>query len=42
MRNMTGGLANGTRLIITQLMNKVIEAKVTTGPSKGHFVCIQN
>ena len=40
MRNMTGGLANGTRLIITKLMSKVIEAKVTTGPSKGQFVCI--
>ena len=40
MRNMTRGLANGTRLIITKLMSKVIEAKVTTGPSKGQFVCI--
>ena len=37
---MAGGLANGTRLTITKLMKNVIEAKVTTGPSKGELVCI--
>ncbi len=27
---MSGGLANGTRLFITKLMSKVIQAKITT------------
>ena len=40
LKNMAGGLANGTRLIITKLMKNVIEAKVTSGPSKGELVCI--
>ena len=40
LKNMAGGLANGTRLTITKLMKNVIEAKVTTGPSKGELVCI--
>ena len=37
---MTGGLANGTRLIITKLMRNLIEAKVTTGPLKGDLVIL--
>ena len=37
---MTGGLTNGTRLIITKLMRNLIEAKVTTGPLKGDLVII--
>jgi hypothetical protein len=40
LKNMTGGLANGTRLIITRLMTRLIEAKVTTGPSKNQIVLI--
>ena len=40
LKNMTGGLANGTRLIITRLMARLIEAKVTTGPSKNQTVLI--
>jgi hypothetical protein len=32
---MTSGLANGTRLIVIQLMHHVIEAEVATGPAKG-------
>jgi ATP-dependent DNA helicase PIF1 len=33
--NMTSGLANGTRLIVIQLMQHVIEAEVAIGPAKG-------
>jgi ATP-dependent DNA helicase PIF1 len=40
LRNLTGGLANGTRLIVTRLGDRVIEARVATGPSKGEVVCI--
>ena len=40
LKNMTGGLANGTRLIITRLMARLIEAQVTTGPSKNQIVLI--
>jgi ATP-dependent DNA helicase PIF1 len=40
LRNMTNGLANGTRLIIIQLMQHVIEAEVATGPVKGQRVFI--
>ncbi|GJV87496.1 DNA helicase [Tanacetum coccineum] len=29
--NLTGGLCNGTRLIVTQLLNRVIEARIITG-----------
>jgi len=39
LRNLTGGLANGTRLIVTRLGDRVIAAKVATGPSKGEVVC---
>lgn len=35
LRNMTGGLANGTRLIVVKLMDSIIEAEVVTGPLKG-------
>jgi len=38
--NMTSGLANGTRFIVIQLMQHVIEAKVATGPTKGQRVFI--
>ncbi len=33
--NMTSSLANGTRLIVIQLMQHVIEAEVPIGPTKG-------
>ncbi|GKF23358.1 DNA helicase, partial [Tanacetum coccineum] len=29
--NLAGGLCNGTRMIVTQLLNKVIEARIITG-----------
>ena len=38
--NLTGGLANGTRLIGKRLGERVIEAEVATGPAKGEVVCI--
>jgi ATP-dependent DNA helicase PIF1 len=37
---MTSGLANGTRLIVIQLMQHVIEAKMATSPAKGQRVFI--
>jgi hypothetical protein len=40
LRNMTTGLANGTRLIVTKLMDRVIETEVATGPCKGRRVYI--
>ena len=40
LKNMAGGLANGTRLIVTRLMSRLIEAKVTTGPSKDQIILI--
>ncbi len=40
LRNMTNGLANGTRLIVIQFMQHVIEAEVATGPTKGQRVFI--
>jgi len=40
LRNMTSGLANGTRFIVIQLMQHVIEAEVATGPTKGQRVFI--
>ena len=35
LRSMTGGLANGTRLIVIDLQPRFIEAEVATGPLKG-------
>jgi ATP-dependent DNA helicase PIF1 len=40
LRNMTSSLANGTRLIVIQLMQHVIEAEVATCPTKGQRVFI--
>ena len=40
LRNMTGGLANGTRLIVQSLQPRVIEAIVATGPMQGRIVYI--
>jgi hypothetical protein len=35
MRNLSNGLANGTRMIVMGLTDRVIEAKVATGPERG-------
>jgi hypothetical protein len=40
LRNMTNDLANGTTLIVIQLMQHVIETEVATGPAKGQRVFI--
>ena len=40
LKNLSGTLANGTRLIITRLKTQVIEAKITTGPYKDKKVFI--
>ena len=40
LKNLSGTLANGTRLIITRLKSQVIEAKITTGPYKDEMVFI--
>ncbi len=40
LKNIAGGLANGTRLIVTKIMARVIEAKVATRPSKDRIVLI--
>lgn len=38
--NQTSGLCNGTRLLVSRLMKKVIEARVITGTAIGHRVYI--
>ena len=38
--NVQGGLCNGTRLIVTQLLTRVIEAKIITGTRVGQKVFI--
>ncbi len=40
LRNMPGGLANGTRLIVVKLMQHIIDVKIATGPDKGRHVFI--
>ncbi|GJX76207.1 DNA helicase [Tanacetum coccineum] len=35
--NLTGGLCNGTRMIVTQLLSKVIEAQIITGTRVSEF-----
>jgi len=40
LRNMPGGLANGTRLIVVKLMQHIIDAKITTGPDKDKRIFI--
>jgi hypothetical protein len=40
MRNMAGGLANGTRMIVKSMTRNCIEALVTTGPKEGNTVLI--
>jgi hypothetical protein len=38
--NQSAGLCNGTRMTITRLGNKVIEAQIITGTHSGDMVCI--
>jgi ATP-dependent DNA helicase PIF1 len=40
LRNMPGGLANGTRFIVVKLMQHIIDAEIATGPDKGRRVFI--
>ncbi len=40
LRNMPGGLANGTRLIVVKLMQHIIDAEIATGPDKGRRILI--
>jgi ATP-dependent DNA helicase PIF1 len=40
LRNMPGGLVNGTWLIVVKLMQHIIDAEITTGPDKGRRVFI--
>jgi hypothetical protein len=37
---MSGGLANGIRLIVVKLMQHIIDAEIVTGPDKGRRVFI--
>jgi len=40
LRNMSGGLVNGTWLIMVKLMQHIIDAEIATGPDKGRRVFI--
>jgi len=40
LRNMSSGLANGTRLIVVKLMQHIIDAEIATRPNKGKRVFI--
>ncbi|KAH9546295.1 hypothetical protein CY35_12G087700 [Sphagnum magellanicum] len=40
LRNMSGGLTNGTRLIVVKLMQHIIDAKIATGSDKGRRIFI--
>jgi hypothetical protein len=37
---MSGGLANGTQLIVVKLMQHIIDAEIAIGPDKGRCVFI--
>lgn len=39
--NLVGGLCNGTRMIVTQLLTRIIEAEIITGTRVGEKVFIQ-
>ena len=39
--NQTAGMCNGTRLIVTRLDKRVIQAEVVTGTNKGHNVIMR-
>jgi ATP-dependent DNA helicase PIF1 len=40
LRNMSGGLANGTQFIVVKLMQHIIDAEIATGPDKGRRIFI--
>jgi ATP-dependent DNA helicase PIF1 len=40
LRNMSGGLANSTRLIVVKLMQHITDAEIATRPDKGRHVFI--
>ncbi len=40
LRNMSGGLANGTQLIVVKLMQHIIDVEIATGPDKGRCIFI--
>jgi len=40
LRNLPNGVADGTRLIVAQLMERLIDAEVATGPMKGQRVLL--
>ncbi len=40
LRNMLGGLVNGTWLIVVKLMQHIIDVEIATGPDKGRCVFI--
>jgi len=40
LRNMSGGFANGTRLIVVKLMQHIIDAEIATRPDKGRRIFI--
>ncbi len=40
LRNMSAGLANGTRLIVVKLMQHIIDAEIAIGSDKGRRVFI--
>jgi ATP-dependent DNA helicase PIF1 len=40
LRNLPNGVANGTRLIVAQLMERLIDAEVATGPMEGQRVLL--
>jgi ATP-dependent DNA helicase PIF1 len=40
LQNMSGGLVNGTRLIVVKLMQHIIDVEIATGPDKGRRVFI--
>ncbi len=40
LRNMPGGLANGTHLIVVKLMQHIIDAEIAIGSDKGRRVFI--
>jgi len=40
LRNLSFGLANGTRMVVTQLMDHCIQVQVVTGPLRGNKVLL--
>jgi len=40
LRNMPGGLANGTCFIVVKLMHHIIDAEIAIGPDKGRRIFI--